>query len=78
MRCTDLNDNIIVRLVDLPISVKGVTIPHSDGTYNIYINAKYDKSAQNKCLRHELRHIENFDFENFDNISVIEKRADSD
>lgn len=71
-------DNVIVRQVDfLPMSVKGVTIPDYDGYYNIYINAKYGIDIQNRTLKHELQHVENFDFENFDSIRLVESRADA-
>lgn len=70
-------DNIIIRVVDLPYAVKGVTIPHTDCTYNIYINTKYSVETQNEILQHELRHIKNFDFDNFDNIRIIEQRANA-
>ncbi len=70
-------DNIIIRVVDLPYAVKGVTIPHTDCTYNIYINTKYSVETQNEILQHELRHIQNFDFDNFDNIKIIEQRANA-
>ena len=70
-----MEDNVIVRIVDLPLSIKGVTIPHPDGSYNIYINAKYDIFTQRNCLKHEMCHIRNLDFDNFDKISIIEKRA---
>lgn len=70
-------DDIIVRIIDLPMCVKGVTIPHSDGTFNIYINAKYSNDMRRTILEHELRHIKNFDFDNFDDIKIIEERAKS-
>lgn len=70
-------DNVIIRVVSLPYTVRGVTIPHPDGTYNIYINDKYSVETQNKILQHELRHIKNFDFDNFDNIRFIEQRANA-
>ena len=69
------DDDIIIRIVDLPICVYGVTIPHDDGTYNVYINAKYDIETRQKALRHELRHVINYDFDNFDSIKIIEDRA---
>ncbi len=71
-----MSNNIIVRTVDfLPLCVKGVTVPSDDGYYNIYINAKYSIEMQNIILRHELEHISNDDFENFDDIGIIEERA---
>lgn len=71
-------DNIIVRQVEfLPTTIKGVTIPDDEGYYNIYINAKYSIDIQNKTLKHELKHIDNFDFDNFEDIRLVEKRADA-
>ncbi len=43
----------------------------------IYINALYSIETQNKILHHELKHIENFDFDNFDSINIIEQRANA-
>ena len=71
-------DNIIVRTVDfLPLTIKGVTIPDYEDIYNIYINAKYSIGEQNRILKHELRHVKNFDFDNFEDIRIIEKRANA-
>lgn len=66
-----------MRVISLPYTVRGVTIPHPDGTYNIYINAVYSVDTQNKILQHELKHVENFDFDNFDNIKIVEQRANA-
>lgn len=63
--------------MDFPYTVRGVTVPHSDGTYNVYINAKYSVETQNRILQHELRHIQNLDFDNFDDIRIIEQRANA-
>jgi len=46
-----------VRLIRLPIKVEGVTVPNSDGTFSIYINALLPPEKQNEVLEHELRHI---------------------
>ena len=70
-----MNDDIIVRTIDMPICIKGVTVPDTDGTYNIYINAQYSAEMQNDILKHELRHVQNSDFDNFDSIKTIEDRA---
>ena len=59
----------------MPIEIKGVTIPSPDGCYNIYINANYCIDMQNKILKHELRHVANYDFDNFDDIKLVESRA---
>ena len=46
-----------VRYVDFPVTVKGVTIPNDDGTFDIYINSVLCEEQQRECLEHELRHI---------------------
>ena len=58
-------DNVIVRLVPLPVVVKGVTIPSDDGYYNIYINCSYSVEMQNEILQHELRHVANEELQSF-------------
>ena len=68
-------DNIIVRIIDLPLCVKGVTVPHPDGTYNIFINAKFPIDIQRQTIKHELKHVSNMDFESIDDIKTIENRA---
>lgn len=70
-----MSEDIIVRLIDLPICVRGVTVPHPDGTYNIYINLKYNADMQKDILRHELCHINYGDFDNFEDIKIVEDRA---
>lgn len=68
-------NSVILRIIDMPSPVRGVTVPSSDGYYNIYINAKYPYEVQQKILKHELKHVKNNDFYNFDNISELENRA---
>lgn len=70
-----MDDNIIIRVMALPCCVKGVTIVSKDGFYNIYINAIFNDEEQRNILRHELSHIKNYDFDNFDTINCIETRA---
>ena len=72
----DVFDNVIVRCVPLPVCVKGVTIPSDDDFYNIYINCTYSYEMQREILRHELKHVRNSDFHNFDDINIIEDRAE--
>lgn len=46
-----------VRVIDLPLSVRGVTVPNDDGTFSVYINALYDTDIQRQTLEHELEHL---------------------
>ena len=70
-----MND-IYVRLVNLPSSVKGVTVLDENDDYNIYINQKLPPDQQRKVYEHEKNHIDNNDFHNFDEIEEVEDRAE--
>ena len=50
-------DAIIIRLIDMPVSVHAVTRKDAEGDYNVYVNARLDADARAKAVRHELRHI---------------------
>lgn len=53
-----------VRLLDLPPSVEGVTVPNDDGTFDIYINSLLSEERQHEKLAHELEHIRKDHFYN--------------
>ena len=65
-------DEICVRVINLPASIKGVTVRDADGNYNVYINAQLSPDRQSSTLRHEMTHIERGDFDSFDDIFKIE------
>ncbi len=46
-----------VRLLPLPLPVRGVVLPNNDGTFDIYINANLTDLQQKAALEHELKHI---------------------
>ena len=46
-----------VRVIELPASVRGVTVPNDDGTFSVYINSLYDTQTQRETLEHELSHL---------------------
>lgn len=48
---------IIVRLIELPIKVNGITIVDSNGDYNVYINSRLSEDAAKRTCRHEITHI---------------------
>ena len=58
--------NYIVRYIDLPCSVKGVTVTDIDGFFNIYINSRLPIEEQRRALRHEITHISRDDFDRLD------------
>lgn len=65
-----------VRLVSFPLTVRGVTIPNDDGSYDIYLNDHLTIEQQESCLRHELVHIKKDHFaDDVRNVEDIEREA---
>ena len=67
-------DEIYVRIVDLHSSVPEEVVVNEDGTYSIFLNARYSYERQRESYRHACRHIERCDFEKTD-VQEIEKEA---
>lgn len=57
-------DEVIVRLQDMPIRMKGVTLLDESGDYNVYINSRLSADSQREVLDHEMLHIQRDDFYN--------------
>ena len=55
-------NEIIIRLMPLPVGVRAFTIPDADGNYNVYLNCRLSAEQQRRSLRHEQMHIERNDF----------------
>lgn len=62
----------IIRYIDLPIPVKGVTAMDSSGFYNIYINARLSIDEQKRTIAHELEHIARGDFFSYGTLEEVE------
>lgn len=62
----------IVRMVDFPGDIKGVTRLSPDGFANIYINDQLSPEARRKAFDHEANHVDNNDFYNEKPITEIE------
>lgn len=65
--------DVFVRLLDMPVSVNGMTLMDPDTNYNIYINSRLSADEQRKALEHELEHIRRDDFYNSLPIQEIEE-----
>ena len=61
-----------VRLVDLPTPVKALVSENDDGTYSMYLNARYGDEQHINSYFHEMEHIERDDFNTGDPIYVVE------
>lgn len=46
-----------IRGLELPLTVRGVTVLDEDGNYNVYINILLSYDTQQKAAKHELKHI---------------------
>lgn len=57
-------------------SVKAVTFPNDDGTFDIYLNTLYPEGELRSALEHELRHIELGHF--YSDKSILQKEREAD
>ncbi len=55
-------ENIIIRTIPLPVTVRAFTVADESGDYNIYINSLLSFEQQQKSFKHEAGHIDNGDF----------------
>lgn len=57
--------------IDLPVRCKAFTIA-DDGFYNVYLNSRHTYETNVKSLKHELKHINNGDFDKSVSVDEIE------
>lgn len=67
--------DVCVRMVELPSSVRAVTIPNDDTTFDVYINAVLPEELQIKALEHELEHIRRDHFYDNNPVGINELEA---
>lgn len=63
---------IQVFLINMPASVKALTVRNNDDGYTIIINAALSHEAQCKAYDHEIAHINNADFDHMYDINKLE------
>ena len=66
-------DDVFIRYLPLPPTIKGLTVLDSEGNYNVYLNSRLTYEANRATLQHELQHILNNDFHMLSHVSDIEK-----
>lgn len=66
---------VIIRLLDLPYSTKGFTAVDSNGDYNMYLNARYNRQTQLNTYHHEMIHIDRRHFCRGSDVSQDEQEA---
>lgn len=68
-------NNIYIRGLDLPHSVKGVTVEDLNGDYNVYVNINLCENARKSACKHELKHISLNHFRDFNPVVINELEA---
>lgn len=68
-------NNVMVRLIDMPCTVRGCVVRHIDGEeyYTILLNSHLSADMQRKTYLHELSHIEEGDFSKCVSADCIER-----
>lgn len=62
-----------VRLLQLPVTIRGFVKENEDGTYTIVLNSRLSYEQNLKTYKHELSHIANNDFQKHD-VNEAERR----
>lgn len=65
-------EEIYTRLIDLPTTIRGYTVRDKEGDYNIYLNTRISQEARLETYEHELKHIEQGDFQRCTKADLIE------
>lgn len=66
-----MND-IIIRVVDMPESIRALTIRDPENDYNIYLNCRLSQERLLQAYMHELQHIRSGDFDSSESVDLIE------
>ncbi|MCD8396129.1 MAG: hypothetical protein LUD12_02890 [Lachnospiraceae bacterium] len=66
--------DVFTALEDLPPSIAGYTVVNPDDTYTIILNTRVTHERQLEAYQHEIRHIQEQDFEKED-VQEIESTA---
>lgn len=68
-------DNINVKLIDLPCSVRSYVVANDDMSYTIILNSRLSYQQNALSYAHECRHIANGDYEKKCSVDLIEITA---
>jgi Zn-dependent peptidase ImmA (M78 family) len=55
-------DDIFIRELGMPLSIRAFTTIDQDGDYNVFVNANLSEEAKRLALQHEELHIKRGDF----------------
>lgn len=63
---------IFIREIEMPLTIRGFTVPDANGDFNIYINRDLSDAAKRKSIEHEKTHIKRNDFQKDLSVKLIE------
>lgn len=66
-------DAEIIRIIDLPFTVNGMTVKDENGDYNIYLNARLSLESREIAYVHEVDHIKLGHFYSVESVEDKEK-----
>ena len=72
-----VNDDVFVRLVDMPPALYGFTRENSDLTHTVILNSRISAERRMRTYLHELDHIRNDDIRKECSADEIEREAHS-
>ena len=65
---------VFVKIIDMNTGIREQVVKNHDGSFTVFINARYATEAQKAAYIHAIGHIENDDFEK-DDVQQIEAEA---
>ena len=68
----------VVRLYDMPVSIKSYVRKNADDSYTIVINSRLSREQQKICYRHEMEHINRMDFYGRKAVDALEKTLEDE
>ena len=68
-------DDIVCRIIELPLRVNAVTVVDENGDFNVYVNSHLSRNEQKKAYKHECRHIGRQHFHSNKSVKTCEQEA---
>lgn len=73
--CISNNTDVYIYYVDMPCSISSNIVDNGDGSYTLYLNSRLSYEKNLEGYLHEMKHINNNDFNSFEDIQKIESRT---
>lgn len=68
-----MHEDINVQIINMDVKIPEQVTKNQDGSYTIFLNARFSQEYRAQAYQHALKHIQNGDFDREDgNVQVIE------